>query len=57
MQIKLPCEYAKHNSRMQVICRKQGGTYCGHQYYKSCKGWWALSDTAAGCPLRKERKQ
>lgn len=56
MKIKLSCEFAKHDSQMKIRCLKSN-SYCGNQYFKQCKGWWALTDRAAACPLRKERKE
>lgn len=54
MKINLNCPYAKHNNKMRVICMKTQDL-CGHQYFKTCKGWCELTDTAAKCPLRKEK--
>lgn len=52
MKITLECPYAKHESvTMRVRCTKTKN-YCAHQYYKRCKGWWALTDTARDCPAR-----
>ena len=55
MKINLPCRYAKHDKQMKVRCEKTGN-YCAFQYYKRCKGWWTLSDGAAGCLARKDEK-
>lgn len=52
MKIKLTCPWAKHDDKMRIICIKRGGL-CGNQYFRSCKGWWALTDRAAECPVRR----
>ena len=28
---------------------------CPHVYFKRCKGWWANTDQAERCPLRREQ--
>ena len=53
MKLTLACPYAKYNSEMQIICSKLAGP-CAHQFYRECKGWWALTQQAADCPARKE---
>lgn len=54
MKIKLDCPYARHEpGTMRIWCEKVK-TYCAHQYFKSCKGWWALTDEAGKCPAREE---
>lgn len=55
MKLELNCPYAKYNERMHIVCRKTKDI-CGHQYYKQCKGWSVLTDTAAKCPQRKGKK-
>lgn len=52
MKIKMSCPYAKHDERMRIICTKRGGL-CGNQYFRSCKGWWALTVSADACPIRR----
>lgn len=52
MKIRLSCEFAKHGDRMRVICTKTGNL-CAYQYYRQCKGWFELTDGAAGCLMRK----
>ena len=49
----LSCPNAKYVSGMRIYCEKQG-EYCGNVFYKSCKGWWALTANAARCPVRKD---
>ena len=49
----LSCPNAKYVSGMRIYCEKQG-EYCGNVFYKSCKGWWALTANAARCPIRKD---
>lgn len=53
MRIKLSCPHAEYRSEMRIWCRKRGCP-CAHVYYKTCKGWWALSPQAADCPVRRE---
>ena len=53
MKIRLDCPHAEHRHEMVVYCKKTGEP-CGHQFFKSCKGWWVNSPSAAKCPLRKE---
>lgn len=48
---KLECPRAKYESGMRIRCTATGD-YCGNVYWKSCKGWWALTANAARCPLR-----
>lgn len=54
MKVKLDCPHATYRSGMRIWCEK-AGTWCGHVFFKQCKGWWALSKTAPACPLRKEK--
>ena len=55
MKIPLNCPHAYHGPGMRVLCRRNE-KLCGHQQFKSCKGWWVLSPQAERCPLRKEDK-
>jgi len=55
VEIKLTCPQARYISEMRIGCRACGDL-CAHQYYKSCKGWWALTPMAERCPLR-DKKQ
>jgi len=55
MKINLPCEYANHDSRMRIVCKKTGNL-CAFQYYRRCKGWCEMTAGAAGCIVRKEKK-
>jgi len=48
---KLSCPNAVYVSGMKINCKLTGGR-CTHVFYKSCKGWWALSPEAKRCPLR-----
>ena len=48
----LSCPYALYVEQMKIRCSRSMG-YCGHQYFKRCKGWWALSDAAPRCKIRK----
>lgn len=49
---RLECPHARYRSGMRIYCTKCGD-YCGHVYWKACKGWWALTANATRCPLRK----
>lgn len=51
MKLELPCEKAKYNGDMQVICRETG-MGCAHQTYKSCKGWWVMTEDYILCKRR-----
>lgn len=53
MKLTLSCPYAEYRQGMVIWCKKTG-TPCAHVFFKTCKGWWALTAQAARCPLRKE---
>ena len=56
MKLELNCPHAKYESgTMRILCSRAKG-YCAHQYFKRCKGWWALTDTACRCPARDDKK-
>ena len=55
MEIRLECPYAYYGDRMRIMCKKAGGL-CAHQYFKQCKGWFALTKAAGECQMRKERQ-
>ena len=49
----LSCPFASYTGGMKIVCSRLGeNSYCGHQYFKRCKGWWALSEAAGRCPVR-----
>jgi len=52
----LACPHAEYRDEMRIYC-KAAETYCGNVYFKSCKGWWVLTDNAGRCPLRKGDKR
>lgn len=52
MEIKLSCPFAKYGEGLKINCTKTDGR-CAHVFFKTCKGWWALSPQAEICPLRK----
>lgn len=54
MKLILTCPQAEYRGN-QIWCKK-AGSWCGHAYFKRCKGWWVLTPQAASCPLRKETK-
>lgn len=51
MKVRLSCPQAVYGDGMKIICTKTG-RLCAHQFFKRCKGWWALSDQAERCPVR-----
>lgn len=51
MKLTLTCPQAEYREEMRIYCKKAGGI-CGHAFFKSCKGWWALTPQADRCPLR-----
>ena len=53
MRLTLTCPYARYVGEMVIFCDK-AKDYCGNAYFKSCKGWWALTKNADKCPLRKD---
>lgn len=55
MNVPIECPHGEYRDGMRIFCKK-ADNYCGHQYFKRCKGWWALTNTAAACPLRKGEK-
>ena len=56
MNLKLDCPHAKYGRGMVIYCQADGEP-CGHQYFKPCKGWSALSPGAERCTLRKELRE
>ena len=57
MKIKLECPHASYGAGMKIRCAKLDGGLCPHQYFRSCKGWWALTDRARECPMKREEKK
>lgn len=53
MTLTLSCPHAKYVEGLKINCDKTGGR-CAHQFFRRCKGWWVLSETAKQCPLRGE---
>ena len=53
MKLTIACQNGKYDSQMRIIC-KRDGLPCAFQYFKSCKGWWTLTDGAKDCVIRKE---
>ena len=49
--LKLSCPQAYYSDGMRIRCAQSKG-YCGYQYFKRCKGWWALTEAAGRCKLR-----
>lgn len=54
MKINLSCPHASYDGKMRIMCQK-AGNICAHQYFRQCKGWFALTQAADNCPLRKEQ--
>ena len=51
MKLTLGCPHARYGENMVIICTRDGQP-CAHQYFKSCKGWWALSPGWTTCTAR-----
>lgn len=56
MNLKLSCPHASYGPDQWIRCGKAGDGPCGHQYFKRCKGWWALLDSSDRCLLRKKEE-
>lgn len=56
MKLTLSCPHASYGPDLRIRCGKADNAPCGHQYYKRCKGWWALLETAARCLLRNKEE-
>lgn len=54
MKIKIGCPNGQYRQDMKIWC-KTLNNWCGNQRFKSCKGWWVLTDNAWKCPKRKEK--
>lgn len=52
MNVPLECPNAEYREHMRIFCRAKND-WCGNQYFKRCKGWWALTDAAPKCPARR----
>ena len=52
MKVPIGCPEGEYRDGMRIWCRKAKG-WCGNQFFKRCKGWWALNERAAACPLRR----
>lgn len=52
MKITLECPHAHYDQNMRIRCTVADDRLCAHQYFKACKGWWALTDQAKDCPMR-----
>ena len=52
MKVPIGCPEGEYRAAMRIWCRKAKG-WCGNQFFKRCKGWWALNERAAACPLRR----
>lgn len=54
MKVVPNCPHGKYVEGMKIQCTKTGNR-CAHVYFKRCKGWWANTDQAERCPLRREQ--
>lgn len=54
MKINIECPNGRYDSEMRIICSKDNEP-CAFQYYRTCKGWWVLTDGAETC-LRRVQK-
>lgn len=55
-RLTLSCPFASYSAGMRIDCSRLDGP-CGHQYFKRCKGWWALLPTADRCPVRSKEDE
>lgn len=53
MKIQLSCPHARYGEQMKIRCSRQDGAPCAFQFFKACKGWWALRPAADQCLLRR----
>lgn len=51
MKLTLSCPFARYRADMTIFC-SACQDLCGHQYFRACKGWWALSPSADRCPIK-----
>lgn len=51
MKVPIACPNGEYREGMKIYCTKTDN-WCGNQYFKQCKGWWALTDNAQRCPVR-----
>ena len=56
MQVTLECPQAEYRAEMVIWCRRTE-EICAFQYFKACKGWWALTGQADGCRLRNQPEE
>lgn len=54
MKVLPSCPNGKYVEGMKIQCTKTENR-CAHVYFKRCKGWWANTDQAERCPLRREQ--
>ena len=52
MKLTIDCPNGEYREEMRIYCRAMNG-WCGNQYFRRCKGWWALTDNASKCPVRR----
>ena len=53
MKVKTECPFGKYGQGMKIVCTRDE-KLCAFQYYRQCKGWYANTESAAGCLKRKE---
>lgn len=45
---RIACPHAKR-TQGAILCKAREDKPCLHQYFKPCKGWWALRGSALSC--------
>lgn len=56
MTPKLTCPAASYGPQMRIHCSRRENGFCVYQYFKACRGWWVLNDSAAQCRLRRKEE-
>lgn len=55
--MKLTCNCKNGEYRGIKIWCNALNNYCGNQRFKSCKGWWVLTDNAGRCPIKEQKNE
>ena len=56
MKLTLSCPHASYGEQMKIRCSRSNGAPCAFQYFRACKGWWALRPNADSCLLRRKEE-
>ena len=56
MKLAIDCPNGSYDEKMKINCSAVNGR-CGNQRFKSCKGWWVLTENAKNCPMRNVTKE